>query len=465
MTDRPQQSPSHRASPTGPAPARRARAAIALLLGALIAVSGCTTVLTRSPVPQEEAGRAQPYGMQGAPMRTWGDSLDIGQSEEIIAQRAAFLQRLYENHPEDMPRKFYSIAFSGGGPDGAFGAGLLAGWTERGDRPEFGFVSGVSTGAIIALYAFLGSEYDEQLKEIYTSYTTDDLVTPTIFAGLTGGTALLDTRGYRRLIESYVTPEIVEEVAEGYRAGRVLIIGTTNIDASRPVVWNIGAIAASGHRDRVRLIHDVIQASSAIPAAFPPVLIPVEANGKRYDEMHVDGGATQQVILYSPQLRIRDLDEALGTKVDRTIYVVVNNKLEKPYDPVRPRLFSIAAKAASSLIGGSGSGDIYRIFSIARRDGMQLNVIAIPSEFDAEPDDLFDPVYMQSLYDLGYEQGRSGEGWSAFPLDYSPEDVEVEARAGVDVPGVGPLPGTAPVADAPAADAPVAEAPATEPAG
>jgi hypothetical protein len=177
---------------------------------------------------------------------------------------------------------------------------------------------------------------------------------PSYFAALTGGTALLDASGYRTMIERYIDDEVVRRIAEEYGRGRVLLIGTTNIDASRPVTWNLGAIAASGHPDAKQLIHDVIQASSAIPAAFPPVLIPVEADGQQYDEMHVDGGATQQVTLFSPELRATDIDRALGTRIDRTAWVVMNNKLEKPCDPVRPRLAAIAGRAASSLIGGSG---------------------------------------------------------------------------------------------------------------
>ncbi|MFW6027524.1 MAG: patatin-like phospholipase family protein [bacterium] len=159
-------------------------------------------------------------------------------------------------------------------------------------------MTGISTGAIIAVFAFLGPEYDDDLRQMYTSYKTSDLFTRTIFAALTGGSAVLDASGYRSLLEYYIDDGVVARLAEAYRDGRMLLIGTTNIDASRPVIWNIGAIAASGAPYSKKLIHDVIQASSAIPAAFPPVLIPVEANGRTYDEMHVDGGAT--VMLYSP---------------------------------------------------------------------------------------------------------------------------------------------------------------------
>ncbi|MEO0957276.1 MAG: patatin-like phospholipase family protein [Pseudomonadota bacterium] len=395
-------------------------------------VAGCTTVIARFPVPEEDVVDAKPYGIEGGFVRSYGDNLGEELRSTILRERVDRAEALSEAGKAG-PIKISSIAFSGGGPDGAFGAGLLAGWTERGDRPTFGFVSGVSTGAILALYAYLGPKYDQALKEIYTSYETDDLVTPTIFAGLTGGTALLSTAGYRALIEQYITPEVVSELADAHRDGRILLIGTTNIDASRPVVWNVGQIAASGHPDARRLIHDIVQASSAIPAAFPPVLIPVvAADGRRYDEMHVDGGATQQVILYSPEFSTRALDEATGLDIDREVFVVINNKLRKPYDPVRPRIFSIAGRAASSLIGGSGTGDIYRIFTVAQRDGIDFNVLAIPTDFDQEAESLFDPVYMQALYDLGFEHGEAGDRWSPHPLDYQTvEDALVEGEKAV----------------------------------
>ncbi|MEO1532340.1 MAG: patatin-like phospholipase family protein [Pseudomonadota bacterium] len=395
---------------------RMGRIAVTGLLLALAA--GCTTVIARFPASEEQTLTAKPYGIDNGFIRAYGDNLGEELRAQILRDRVDRAKAFRQAGGEG-PVRISSIAFSGGGPDGAFGAGLLAGWTARGDRPTFGFVSGVSTGAILALYAYLGPQYDEALKEIYTSYETDDLVTPTIFAGLTGGTALLSTAGYRKLIEDYISPAVVAELAAAHKDGRILLIGTTNIDASRPVVWNVGQIAASGHPDARRLIHDIVQASSAIPAAFPPVLIPViDENGRRFDEMHVDGGATQQVILYSPEFSTRALDKATGVEVNREVFVVVNNKLRKAYDPVSPRIFSIAGRAASSLIGGSGTGDIYRIFTVAQRDGIDFNVIAIPTEFDAEAESLFDPAYMQSLYDLGFEYGEAGDRWSPYPLDY-----------------------------------------------
>lgn len=398
-----------------------ARAAAALIV---LAAAACTTALPRSPAPEAVATASGPYGIFSpiGGLREWGDVIDPEMRDAIVGFRS---EQLRARRAEDLAagRQISEVALllSGGGPDGAFGAGLLNGWTARGDRPEFDIVTGVSTGAIIALFAFLGSDYDDALTEIYTTYRTDQLLTRALFTGLTGGSALTDTRGYRALIERYIDDDVMERLAQEAEKGRVLLIGTTNLDAARPVIWNVAGIARMRHPQSRRLVHDVIQASSAIPAVFPPVIVPVQTrDGRRYDEMHVDGGATQQIIYFSPSFSMRAIDEALGAQIDRTVYAVINNKLRKPYAPVRPRLAAIAGASASSLIGGSGGGDLYRILAIAERDGIDLNVLGIPAEFDAEAEELFDPVYMKALYDLGYEYGFAGDRWLPHPPDFTP---------------------------------------------
>lgn len=384
--------------------------------------AGCTTVLMRVPVPEVALDTGAPYGITDPLIRVWGDTIDSQFEQSLIAQRGALLKRTQsEAIATGKPIKSAFLALSGGGPDGAFGAGLLNGWTLRGDRPQFRVVTGISTGAIVALFAFLGPEYDSELKEIYTTYETRQLVVPTFFSALTGGAAVTDVTGYRALIERYIDEEVVTRLAAEHQEGRALLIGTTNLDAARPVIWSISGIAATGHPDARKLIHDIIQASSAIPAVFPPVLIPVTTpDGRVYDEMHVDGGATQQVMFFSPQFPLKKIDASLGINVDRSLYVVMNNSLEKPYDPVRPRILSIAGAAVSSLLGGAGAGDIYKIFAIAQRDKIDLRVISIPNDFNLEAEEAFDPVYMKALYMLGFEFGLKGDRWLTHPPDYEP---------------------------------------------
>lgn len=392
---------------------------VAIVLAAT-ALTGCTNILVRNPAPEAVVGVAAPYGIQNTDrfIRNWGDELTLrGNGRGALDD---YVRRIRNANANEVRRDGVitqdMLALSGGGPDGAFGAGLLVGWTKRGDRPKFSAVTGVSTGAIIALFAFLGPDYDQQLEEVYTKYSTDQLLETTVFSALTGGSAVTNTKGYRRLIEDYVDDEVMRRLSKADEEGRVLLVGTTNLDAARPVIWNISGIAATGHPDAERLVEDVIRASSAIPGLFPPVLIPVtDKTGQVYDEMHVDGGATQQVMLFSPGFPLSRIDKAVGAPVERSLFVVMNNKIDKPYRPVSPRLIPIASAAASSLLGGSGAGDIYKIFAIAQRDGIDLNVLAIPTDFAKEAEEAFDPVYMKELYDLGYEYGLAGDRWTDRP--------------------------------------------------
>lgn len=420
---------------TPPRPRRRlahlVRIAAAL---AGLAAAGCTTVLTRAPVPEARLEEARPYGIEGSLLRAWGDSLGEERAAYVIERRVSVLREIADRRGATAePTRTTMLALSGGGADGAFGAGLLAGWEVRGERPEFDVVSGVSTGAIIALFAFLGPDYDPVLRDIYTNYETRDLLASAIFTGLLRGTAVADTSGFRRLIASYVDDEVVERLAEAYAAGRLLLVGTTNLDAARPVIWNLGAIAASGHPNAKALIRDVIEASAAIPGAFPPVLIPVEANGRTFDELHVDGGATRQVLLFWPDLRQRRIDEALGVAVERQLFVVVNNRLRRPYAPVRPRLMPITSAAISSLIAGAGGGDVAQLYAMAGRDGVPIRIISIPPEFDLVAQEPFDREYMRALYDFGFEMGRGGVPWMRQPPGFP--DMDAAGRADARAPG------------------------------
>lgn len=349
-------------------------------------------------------------------LRVWGDVFSPQKTDAIVANRVEALRRVHGAQiAQGRSIDSAMLALSGGGSDGAFGAGLLAGWSARGDRPEFQVVTGVSTGAIIGLFAYLGPDYDPILRELYTEHETSDLLTPAIFTGLLRGAALTDTSGFRRLIERYVDEEVVKRLAEAYAAGRLLLIGTTNLDASRSVLWNIGAIASSGHPQAIRLIRRVIEASAAIPGAFEPVLIPVEIDGRTFDELHVDGAASRQVLLYSAEFDARRIDTALGTPLDRRLYVIFNNRLEHTHEPVAPRLRPIMETAISSLITNAGIGDVATLYAVAERTGAEINIISIPKEFDWTFEEPFDREYMRALYDFGFEMGRDGTPWQNQP--------------------------------------------------
>ena len=307
------------------------------------------------------------------------------------------------------------LALSGGGPDGAYGAGLLNGWSQRGTRPEFKVVTGISTGAIIAPFAFLGPKYDGQLRKFYTTVKTDDILVTRIVAGLLGGAALADTTGFEKLIAEHTSEKMLDEIAAEARKGRYLLIGTTNLDAQRPVIWSIGHLAVSRHPNRLDLFRRIIRASAAIPGAFPPVTIDVTANGKKYAELHVDGSVTNQVFAYPPQLTTAAIDKYLGYRPRRTLYIIRNAQVSPEYQVTDGGVLPIAVRSIDTLLKSYGVGDLYRLYAIARRDRLEYNLTYIPDSFRETPKELFDPEYMRKLFDLGYQTGLSGVAWQNVP--------------------------------------------------
>ena len=310
------------------------------------------------------------------------------------------------------------LAISGGGANGAFGAGVLCGWTETGNRPEFAIVTGISTGALIAPLAFLGPEYDAQVKEIFTTYSTKDLIKKRFILFALFSDALTSTEPLKKLIKKYGTQEVLDKIAVEHNKGRRLFIGTTNLDTGRPMIWNIGIIANSGNPKALEIFQKILLASASIPGAFPPVIFNVEANGQIYDEIHVDGGAASQVFLYPTWVDWTKVLEKLETKTKPMVYVIRNSKLEPDWQAVQPKLLPITGRSINSLIRNQGFGDLYRIYLLTMRDGLEFNLAYIPDDFDFKAKEEFDPVYMKALFDRGYEMAKSGYPWKKAPPDF-----------------------------------------------
>ena len=387
--------------------------AASVLLG--IIGQGCVSVPKRDPVPESLIGSAE---IPGIPMaRTWGDEVPP-HADAFMAKTKAQMQAEY---PDMFGKEHVYLAISGGGANGAFTAGLLNGWTAHGTRPEFSMVTGISTGALIAPFAYLGPDYDHILKDMYSSYDTKDLLHKRRPFNAFTSDAMYNTKGLEGLIAQYLTAEVMEQIAEQHRRGRQLLIGTTDIDASRPVIWNIGRIAVSGEPHSLDLIRQVMLASASIPVAFTPVAIEVEAGGRRYDELHVDGGTASQVFLYPAGVAWSEVLKKLETPGIPRVYVIRNSRLDPEAAAVNRRLLPIAERSISSLIRTQGIGDLYRIFALAERDGLGFHLAYIPAEFDATPTQVFDPVYMKKLYDLAYEMGNAGYEWKAAPPGFEPD--------------------------------------------
>lgn len=382
----------------------------------LLLVVGCATAPERTPVPAELTNDAIIAGIPEA--RFWGD------------EWPKFSRERFENFTESEFLKNFSaiynkphnyLAISGGGANGAYGAGILVGWSDSGTRPEFTFVTGISTGALTAPFAFLGSDYDDELKEVYTSIATKDVVKKRGILSSIFNDSIADTKPLKQTIAKYITADVIEAIAAEHKRGRRLFISTVNIDAGRSVIWSIGAIALSNHPEKIELIREILRASSAIPIAFPPVPILIEANGKQYEELHVDGGTGSQVFVYPAEIDFKGIKEKLRVQGEPNVYVIRNSFLDPDYKNIERRIFPIASRTIDSLIRTQGIGDLYEIYALCKRDGNDFNLAFIPASFEEVPAEVFDPVYMSKLFELGYQKALKGYTWQKGPPGFTAE--------------------------------------------
>jgi predicted acylesterase/phospholipase RssA len=315
------------------------------------------------------------------------------------------------------------LAISGGGDAGAFAAGLLAGWTAHGTRPEFRLVTGVSAGALIAPFAFLGSEYDDVIQTVSTSIGPKDVFhTRKLLTGLASD-GMANSEPLSRLVAKYVTAETLSAIAAEYAKGRALYISTTDLDSGRPVSWNMGAIAASEAPGALDLFREVLIAATSIPGAVSPVMIDVEVDGKHFQEMHVDGGVVTQVFLYPPRI-LTELQRVTGVPFQRELsaYVIRNGGLQPEWSGTRRRTLSIGGRAISALIQTQGINDVDRIYRAAQQDGVDFNLAFIGSDFNYPHNENFDTEYMKRLFDYAYRLSANGYPWHKTP----PGEVALE---------------------------------------
>jgi len=328
-------------------------------------LQACGTLPRRAAVPADLTERATPLGIPDA--RFWVDGDLSPMIQDVMRQgdreRAALVAA---GQSTDRLPPAHLLALSGGGDAGAFGAGLLVGWTAQGSRPEFKLVTGISAGALIAPFAFLGPQYDEILRAVSTSMGPGDAFRRrSVLSGITSD-GMADGAPLARLIAKYVTPEVLAAVAGEYQRGRFLLIGTTDLDAGRAVMWNMGAIASSNAPGALELFRKIMLASTSIPGVVSPVMIDVDIDGKPFQEMHVDGG-----------------------------------------------------RAISTLIQTQGVSDLDRIYLTAQQDGVDFNLAYIGPDFDYPHTEDFATDYMRSLFDYAYQLSVKGYPWSkSVPTHY-----------------------------------------------
>ncbi|MBL8866379.1 MAG: patatin-like phospholipase family protein [Gemmataceae bacterium] len=341
-------------------------------------------------------------------------------SAELFRQLADGLQGPSRPMP-DGSRMYNVLAISGGGKFGAYSAGVLGGWTESGNRPSFDVVTGVSTGAIVAVFAFLGPKYDDTVRRFYTTVTDKDIYRkkPLPFALL--GDSLASSEPLKRGIERAVTPELIADLAQAHAEGRRLLIGTTNLDTKRLAVWDISAIAAGDRCDKHELISKIILASTSVPGQFPPVKFDVTVNGIRYTELHGDGGASSEVFVRLAHLNVPLEQLRAGPRplVGSNIYAIVSGKVFAEPKCVNPNLFGILGGAITSLVSAMTQNDLLRIYTLSLLTGMQFQFTALRQDFVDEGGPLkFEPLMLARLYEEGRRvglQGGRGPDWRTQP--------------------------------------------------
>ncbi len=396
----------------------------------------------RRPVPFDMQGKAEIPDIAG--LRGFGDEPDEGFIRDC-------LESINQEMPEEFPltkdgKKDYSfLAISGGSSNGAYGAGVLKGWTAHGTRPKFKIVTGVSTGGLLAPPAFLGGEYDHVIEKFYTTVSTKDIFIAKPIRGLFAS-SVATTAPLMKIIKENYTQEILDAIAVEHNKGRRLYLGTTNLDSQRMVLWNIGKMATSGNGQALDLFHKVLLASASIPILFPPVFFEVEANRERYDEMHVDGSAVSQVFfLYGILEGLQEAaqaegmlkkDSEAGSYIKRimhalkgegfshdkglavnniNLYVIRNGYLESKWKPVKNNIPAIAERSVETMINAQVMGDILRLFFIARAKGNKFKLAYMPESFESKAKEMFDPKDMKRLFDVGYDQASKGYPWMETP--------------------------------------------------
>ena len=381
-----------------------------------LSVAGCSTPQRLAAVPTASTARAE-TGL--GPIRYFirrDTTAYVAEAQSALDKEIAYRASIGETGP--LPPVTY-LAVSGGGENGAYGAGLLTGWSALGTRPEFKLVTGVSTGALIAPFAFLGPKYDKQLEEVYTQISGKDIFK---MRGMIKGffsDAMADSKPLLDLVTRKVDRAMLDAIAAEYAKGRLLMIGTANMDSLEPVIWNMTAIAASKDPRAPELFHRLMVASASIPGAFPPMMIDVTVDGVHYQEMHADGGTIAQVFLDPPLLRVNQIGAAQGRK--RTLYMIRNARLDADWANVDRRTLPLAARAISSLTQMQGIGDLYRIFTTTQRDGVDYNLAFVPSSFNEPHPAESDTEFMRSQPGVGRQRWRSTASRQKYLPGYVPD--------------------------------------------
>jgi hypothetical protein len=377
----------------------RGAARMVTLVATSVLLAACSG-LPRRPAPTYWYSTAVPAGFP--------DTVRAADRPEDIDSRSPQVMRRIIEAAHGGPVNV--LALSGGGAGSAFGAGALVGWSHRGTRPDFEIVTGVSAGALIAPFAFLGQGWDAQLEEAFSGTRTAHLlqrrwVVSWLRSSLYRGEPLVE------LVDYYVTDELLAAIAKRAAAGGILLVATTDLDKQRTVIWNLGVVAAIGGERGRRLFRDVIVASASIPGVFPPVLIRVEESGAQFDELHVDGGTTTPLFIAPEILNV--LPDRLTELRGANIYAIVNGQLGVPTETVDSGTLAVVKRSVAAVLQSNSRLAIEVTSALAQQNGMHLLLTAIPNGFPYRGPLDMAPTNMKALFDFGTACAASDQLWGS----------------------------------------------------
>lgn len=366
---------------------------LVLLVLLSLSVTGCGPTRTLYSFQMSENGRVP----QIEDARVWADDQE------------AIFKALRTSPITKRSKSFNVLALSGGGSEGAFGAGFLTGWSKNGGRPQFDIVTGTSVGALIAPFAFLGEEYDPYLERMFTKEQTNKLIR---IAGLDAlfGSAVFSNRPLAKMVDRYIDDDLLAQIATEHNKGRLLLVLTTNIDTQRTAIWNMGAIAASDHKDKKALFHQVLLASVSVPGLLPPQLIEVQSGNTKFKEMHVDGGVSGNAMLIPEAMLASSVSPKLRTKP--RLYLLMNGKIDREFRLVAPSTIEILERSFGTAIKISTRNTIRSSAQFARANGWQILVAALDASYPVpKQEGGLKQEVLRPLFAKGVQNGQGGRGW------------------------------------------------------
>jgi hypothetical protein len=306
------------------------------------------------------------------------------------------------------------LALSGGGANGAFGAGIVNGLHDSGQLKQYTVVTGISAGSLIAPFVFTGGDDIPRLKKVILGINDKMVLGKRNFLNALLKDAFTDGEKLFEFIEEVYTPEMIERIAQQHQEGRRLFIGTSHFDSNDLVIWNVGQIAQSNLPNKARLIHQILAASSSMPGVFPPQFIEVEYQGKKYEELHVDGGMAAQMFFQPGNLEYSKISKALGLTKPPQVDIIRNGVLKMPYTVVPDKGVALLSRSVASMVVQQSRGDLYRMLYFSEADNLDLSFTYIDDTFVAKKTskDMFDLDYMIALFKFAYDKAAQGDLWS-----------------------------------------------------